>query len=270
MSRIAVALVVLLAFTGVARSASELTHEQRRETLIEAQRDYDRAIAQLRSDPVAAKSAFQSAADRFQLAADSGAENGVVRYNLANAYLQAGDLGRAILNFRRAERLIPGDARLRANLDYARTLVRSQIAASGSRSLMNALLAWHHRTSTQTRWVVFAAAYTALWVALVIRQRRSIAGLSMVVVIGAVLAAGLGLSVASDLKGWGRPSSGVILIDDVTVRKGNGLGFEPQFAQSLHSGTEFELIERRGDWMNVRFRDGKSGWIEAAATELVP
>jgi hypothetical protein len=270
MMRTVLALLVALSFYMTANAASDLTSDQRREVLVEAQRDYDRGITQLRSDPATAKSAFQSAAQRFQLAADSSSDNGVLLYNLANAHLQSGDVGRAILNYRRAARLMPGDARLQSNLDYARTLVRSQIAPSGSRSLVNALLTWHHRTSTKARWMMFAACYTALWIALVIRQRRSIGGLTAVVAICAILAIAVGVSVASDVLGWGRAAAGVILIDDVTVRKGNGIGFEPQFSQSLHSGTEFELIEQRGEWLNVRFPDGKTGWFESHVAELVP
>lgn len=269
MRRIVLAAILLFGF-AVEIHAADLTTEQRREILSEAQGDYDRGIAQLRSDPAAAKSAFQSAAERFQFAADTGPENGVLRYNLANACLQSGDIGRAILNYRRSARLIPGDARLQSNLDYARTLVRSQIAPSGGRSLLNALLTWHDRTSTSARWSIFVVCYAMLWLALAARMWRPIGGLRAVVAIGAVLSITVGVSVAADALGWGRVPAGVILTDEVTVRKGNGTGFEPQFAQSLHSGTEVELLERRGEWLNIRLPDDKTGWIEAGSAELVP
>ena len=267
---IAAAVLVLLGFAVYVRADSPLNSAQHREVLAEAQRDYDRGITQLRSDPAAAKAAFQAAAGRFQLAADSIPDNGVLRYNLANAQLQSGDVGRAILNYRRAEKFIPGDARLRSNLDYARTLVRSQIAPSGSRSLVNAVLTWHHRTSTVTRWTIFVVCYAVLWLTVALRMWRPIGGLTAVIVICLILSIIVGASVAADSMAWGRTTAGVILNDDVTVRKGNGTGFELQFAQSLHSGTEFELLEKRGDWLDIRLPDDKTGWIEARATELVP
>ena len=47
--------------------------------------------------------------------------NGALLYNLGNARLQAGDVGKAIVSYRRAERLIPGDERLELNHTFFAT-----------------------------------------------------------------------------------------------------------------------------------------------------
>src|ERR1043166_1680077 len=44
-------------------------------------------------------------------------------FNLANAYFRAGDIGRAVLNYRRAELLAPRDPEVQANLSFARDTV---------------------------------------------------------------------------------------------------------------------------------------------------
>ncbi len=52
---------------------------------------------------------FRLAAQRFDSIIASGVVNGRLEFNSGNCYLQAGDLGNAILHYRRAQRLIPGD-----------------------------------------------------------------------------------------------------------------------------------------------------------------
>jgi uncharacterized protein YgiM (DUF1202 family) len=54
---------------------------------------------------------------------------------------------------------------------------------------------------------------------------------------------------------------GVTVADGVVVRKGNGDGFEPAFAEPLSQGVEFRVLERRPGWVQIRLPDGKSGWI---------
>lgn len=262
------ALFVLLCSIAAALGG-ELTPQQRRDVLLEAQQHYDRGIAVLAADPAQAKSIFRTAAERFQLVADSGVINGQLYYNLANAYLEAGDLGRAILNYRKAQRLMPGDARLQANLKYARSLCRSQIAPSGERALVQALLGWHEHTSLRARFAVFITCYVAFWIVLLWRLFRPGGALLAAALILGLAALISGASTTSDVFGWGHRPAGVILSDEVTLRKGNGAGFEPQIEQPLHAGVEFDVLEERGDWLNIQLPNGISGWIEHNAVAVI-
>jgi hypothetical protein len=54
-----------------------------------------------------------------QLTATAGFSASVL-FNLANSYAQAGEVGRAVLNFERALRLAPGDADIAGNLELVR------------------------------------------------------------------------------------------------------------------------------------------------------
>ena len=84
----------------------------------------------------------------------------------------------------------------------------------------------------------------------------------------AVLWLACAISVAADELG-GRALEGVVLADDVVVRKGNSEGFEPRFEQPLHEGVEFRVIEQRPDWLSIELPDGKTGWIRAADAGLI-
>ncbi|MCQ3980520.1 MAG: hypothetical protein DPW09_44490, partial [Anaerolineae bacterium] len=58
---------------------------------------------------------YADAASIYEAIIASGLHNSNVYYNLGNAYFKQEDLGRAILNYRRAQRLDPRDADTTAN-----------------------------------------------------------------------------------------------------------------------------------------------------------
>lgn len=256
-------LASLLATLPAHTAHAGLTFDQQRQILSEARAAYDEGVAALRTDPEQAAQSFADSTRRFEQLVDDEVSNGRLHYNLANAYLQMGKVGRAILHYRVAETLIPGDRNLRHNLRYARSLVQSHIADSGSRALSAALLAWHRDTSARARFTVFLAAYALCWILLTINLVAPRPWYRWPAVVGAVVWIGCGLSVGADLLGADKHREGVVLTDDVVVRKGNSEGFEPQFQEPLHQGVEFRVLEQRTGWLSVELPDGKTGWIRA-------
>jgi uncharacterized protein YgiM (DUF1202 family) len=85
----------------------------------------------------------------------------------------------------------------------------------------------------------------------------------------AVLCVALMVSVSVDWHAQHYILEGVVIQDDVIVRKGNGEGFEPQFVEPLHQGVEFTLIETRGSWYHIRLPNGEQGWLPASAAALI-
>ncbi|MCP3905879.1 MAG: hypothetical protein GY715_19825 [Planctomycetes bacterium] len=262
-------IAMFLLVAAVAAPAAALTDVQREQLLGEAATAYDRGIEQRRRDPAGAKESFRAAALRFEQVADDGVVNGHLQYNLGNAWLQAGELGRAILHYRRAEKLIPGDHALTRNLAYARSLRRNRIAPSGERALGAALLSWHESTGLAGRYVGFVVVFAVVWLGLLAHVFRPSAPLRWITGVAAVAALALGASVAADVLHDEDASAGVILVDDVIARKGNGDGFEPQFEEPLHQGVEFAVVGRRPEWLHIELPDRSTGWIRDEQAGLV-
>ena len=65
-----------------------------------------------------------------------------------------------------------------------------------------------------------------------------------------------------------RPA-GVIVAEEVVVRKGNGESYTPQLPQPLHAGTEFVVREARGSWLAIELDNGTSGWIRRDSAALL-
>ena len=256
-------------FSGPQALAVNLTLQQRVVLLDEAQRAFDRGVELRQASPAEAATSFRQAADKFQIIVDSGLRNGRLYYNLANACLESGRLGRAIANYRRAERLLPGDGRVEHNLSYARSLRRDQIETAGQQAFLHTLFFWHYGTSLRLRYVLAVALYVLFWLLMIARTfvRRWRWRYVLVPVLAAWVV--LGCSVAVEAYQQSTSLAGVLAADEVVVRKGNGEGFEPQYKQALHEGVEFVVLERRHDWLLIELPDGKTGWIRADQAEII-
>lgn len=261
--------VVAAILVADAARAQTLPHDQKERLLAEASTAFNRGKELERSDPAGASEAFAEAVSRYEALVDAGVRNGRLFYNLGNAELQRGRLGAAILNYRRAQELIPGDRRLQENLRVARELCRTQIPPRGSSEFVRTLFFLHYHTSLRTRFAAGLACYVLFWLVLILRLYaprlpvRALAG---------VLAAawvGLGISVLVDWQVEGREQAGVVLADEVIVRKGDSETYDPKFQQPLHEGTEFTVLESRGDWLLIELADGKTGWIPADRAGMV-
>ena len=250
-------------------ATSGLSESQRTELLSQGQSAFETGLSLSRQDPDRARTAFLQSAAAFQSLADAGVRNGRLYYNLGNAYLKSGKTGRAIAAYRRAQSLIPGNPRLQSNLDYARSLCRYEIPPTGARTVARTVLFWHYETSARSRFLAGLAAYVLFWACLIgrtwaprLRWRYPAAVLMLIWI-------SLGVSVVADAHAASGPGHGVVIADEVVVRKGDGQAYEPQFEQPLVEGVEFEVIERRHDWIHIRLADGQEGWVPLDQAELI-
>jgi len=229
---------------------------------------FDRGSALLNEAPDEALAAFRRARDTFESVVDAGIENGLLYYNLGNTHLRLGEVGEAIADYRRAARLIPNDQRLQANLRFARSLRRNHIDPSGVRTFMQSVFFWHYYWSLRARGTVAMIGYGLFWLLLMARTQWPRINVRFPVLACLALWVLLGASVAMDLRSQSRPTEGVLVRNDVVVRKGNGEGYDPQFEQPLHEGVEFKLIEQRGGWLRIELADRNQGWVRSRDVEL--
>ena len=235
-----------------------------------AQTAYDQGVESARTDPAAAQKYFAQAANGFDKVVKSGVSNGKLLYNLGNAQVQAKQIGSGIGSYLQAQRIMPGDSQLQSNLAHARTLVKDRFDSGGG-ILMEDVSDWWHLISFNSRLTLAGMFWIAAWsiAAFLLHQptaarhetarvlvRRAAWGLAMCGVI-------LGATVVSDITAAQLWPQGVTTSDGVMVRKGNGDGFDPQFAEPLSQGVEFRVLQRRPGWLLIRLGDGKSGWISA-------
>jgi tetratricopeptide (TPR) repeat protein len=221
-------------------------------------------------DPEAANGFYQQAVMRFErIVRDGQVQNGKLYYNIANAYFRMGDIGRAILHYRRAERFIPNDPNLRQNLDYARRHRVDKIAVKPETQVLKTLFFWHYDLATGTRLYLSCVLFGLTWVLAGIRLFARRLAPRWGIVLSALLAALLfGSLLVEEVRGR-RQVGGVILVEEVVARKGDSETYQASFEEPLHAGTEFELIEERREWLHIELADGRRCWIPTRAGALV-
>lgn len=238
--------------------------------LMEGTQFFDQANQAAGADPEAAKALYDKAIMRFErLAGEFHVENGRLFYNLGNAYLMKGELGRAILNYRRAARFIPNDANLHQNLDYARSQCPDRIEEPQQRKVLKTLFFWHYDLPGTLRMTLFALCNAVFWSVAAVALFKRKRGLYRVAAVLAVFTLSFAGSVLADTVTWSHDQTAVVLSNEVIARKGNGENYGPSFEKPLHAGVEFNVLEARSGWYHAQLFDGRECWIPDNAAERV-
>lgn len=185
-------------------------------------------------------------------------------FNLGNAWLKAGQVGRAIAAYRQAERLAPRDPSVRYNLQFARRKVTGAESAPGS--LVSRALS----ALSVNEWTTLAAIAFWVWMLLLAARelrpawRGAVSGYTTTAGVVALVFAGCVVGAASQQN----RSEAVVCVPEAIVRSG-----PLEEAKVLHQwrdGVEVEVIDRKdlvvGDqrqsWVQVRDASGRAGWLK--------
>jgi tetratricopeptide (TPR) repeat protein len=262
--------------TTPSSSPLSLALEQRETLLTEANDGYNQALSTAAEDSADAKQAFADAAEKYQLLVDAGVANSRLYFNLGNAYLESGQTGRAIANYRRSLRLGPTSRAARTNLAYAESLLNPRAAAAESSGDADSLAGyvsmangWLNRYVSPRRVLaIMFVAWVALWAAIGVRLLglrfpwKSMAATGLVV---AALSATSYVLSCQELD----KNVAVVVLPDTTLRVGDGRNFATVADAALHEGQSVELVKRRGDWLQVRTQSGQTGWLSSPAVETI-
>ncbi|MFH1139203.1 MAG: tetratricopeptide repeat protein [Pseudomonadota bacterium] len=203
---------------------------------------------------------FAEAADEFQKLVAQGAKNGPLFYNLGNAYLKAGDLGRAVLWYERAVKYSPRDPDLRFNLAHARSLVQDE-KESGGGVLTGVAFFWKGLLGERSIQLAALVSNFFLFLALgllrLAGRRQVFKGLAVAALISTLL------FTPTALYQFHRAEfdpEGVILAGEAPVR--SGLSDQAAELFVLHAGTKVEVQDQRDGYVRIAFSPEKIGWIK--------
>lgn len=205
---------------------------------------------------------FAEAATAYEGIVRAGVSTATVWFNLGNASYKSGQTGRAIASYRMAERLTPRDAALRANLQFIRGKVYSDERTR--------VPAWKSalRLATLNEWTV--AAVAALWAFFAVLSVATLTRLSYrkttVVLFLVTLFFGVGLGLAWRDQVGAREA--VVVAREVTARFGPL--DESQTAFQLRDGAECAVLDSKGDWLQVRDAEQRTGWLRRDEVIVLP
>jgi tetratricopeptide (TPR) repeat protein len=213
------------------------------------------------TDASARKVAFQQAetllaqphSDRPELLADWG-----------NAALGAGDMGTAVLAYRRALAIDPSNARAQRNLAWLRGRLPDALRPTTTAGAADALL-FFHDWPVSRQWLVGGLAFAAVVLLLVPWRGSRRRGLAMLAILPGIVWVAMTTSALTD----DRHADDAVVTDSVVLRAADSAGAPAALPQALPRGTEVDVIEQRKPWTKVRVASGTAGWVPDGAVQSV-
>ena len=205
---------------------------------------------------------FARVAGQYQQLMAHGFVSGVVLYNQGNAWMRAGEAGRAIAAWRQSQRYRPRDPYLTANLQSALTSCRSQASVNPEVGVAGYVFFWQNWLSYPEKFVLTTMLLVSVCAAGVLGplvvQRRLVRRLTLMIGVLFVVAA---VSSTWDWQRYDQTLRGVVVEGQIEARKGNSESYEAAFTEPLREGSEFVVLEERANWLNIRISGLGAAWI---------
>jgi tetratricopeptide (TPR) repeat protein len=211
---------------------------------------------------------LQAAMEYRYLVEKRGVDTAALHKNAGNAFLLAGDIGRAVLEYERAKALDPSDPDNNDNLRYAKSLAMDDTGETLPAIVASRVFFWHF-WPYDIRFALFAVAWTALWILAGVLSFNAKRPVRWAFAAALVLSLMFGLSaLATELRAFDSVDA-VVVAKKAIARKGNSDIYAEAFTSPLHAGTECSIIERRGKWFHVELPAGQRCWLPENVLELV-
>ena len=229
------------------------------------------AFSKAEADSAYAQQHYQEAVRQYEGLLKEGVSADLY-YNLGNAYYRSDNYTRAIINYERALLLSPGDADIRHNLQLARQKTTDKLSPSADFFLVS----WYRSLVNMMgvdAWAWLALVALALGVVLFLvylfSQRVALQKLGFFGALFMVL-----FFLAANLFAWQqkqtltRRTAAVVIASETSVKSTPAANGTDLFR--LHEGTKVEITDdSMTDWKAVRLPDGKEGWMDVKALEVI-
>ncbi|MDO8535416.1 MAG: hypothetical protein Q7S30_00150 [Candidatus Omnitrophota bacterium] len=213
---------------------------------------------------------YEKASEEYAkiLALDS--ESGPLYFNIGNTFFKMGKIGYAILAYKKAQRLMPGDSDLKSNLAYAESLTEDSALQAQPQNRTAWLFRFPFREyNLNTISVILISLYLML-IAMLLTGiiypvfKRRMAIVFYPALIGFILTLG---------------AFGIRYYDEEMVRHGVVVVKEAECKYepidksnnyfTLKEGQEALVLNTRAGWRRIRRLDGKLAWVKSDAVEEI-
>jgi len=229
---------------------SEMTRDEAVKLFADANEKYSQATKFIAAKNIQeANQKLREAALRYEAVLAKGFKNGQIYYNLGNTYYRQGELGKAILNYLRAKRLMPRNEDLDANLRLAKNSAEDRELSHEAPDVVRRIFFWFFSLNQNELIITAVSIYVVLMMLLlsfiILKYswlKRIIIGFSAGLFI-TVVSLGIKISVEEGV------NRGVIVTSKCQVRYGPGEEYEPKF--EIHNGAECVIEDEKDDWYRV-------------------
>jgi hypothetical protein len=267
--KLTVVLVILFLFGLAMPVNAQMPQEQIYLLFSQANQNFRQANSA--NDRQQAEKLYEKAVLAFERIIDEGkVRNAKLYYNLGNACFLKGDIGKALLNYRRAEKLDNSDSNIQKNIAFVRSKRIDKIEAKTEKRILQTLFFWHYDFSVKTRFLLTCISFGIVCICFAgaIWFGRNASWMTPAIICSFLTVCFL-LSLVVGYRTQAGKISGVITSKEVVAHQGDGNNYPPSFKDPLHEGTEFDMLESRPGWLHIKLFDGSDGWISDNAAELI-
>ena len=216
------------------------------------------------------KGDYIKAIEEYLKIMDAGIESGSLYYNIGNSFLKMGRAGYAILCYEKARRIIPRDADLKANLEYAKTLAADTTDETASGNIAARIIKRPFREFNLNAIAILAAVIycivivlTALFIMspIIARKLRVLYVVALATFTMSLAAFGIRFYDEKVLK------HGIVVVKEAEAK------YEPIDKSTtyykLREGSNVVILSTRDGWRQVKRYDGKTAWVNKNAVEEI-
>jgi len=207
---------------------------------------------------------FAEAATAYEKMIAGGQASTAVYFNLGNAFFKDGQLGRAILNYRRAEWLSPRDPDLLANLAFARKVANGGTPEDPNywQQFIGKLNLNEWTVLTMTAWWLWLIMLgMALWEP---KWKTPLRTYRVLACAGGVCLTIFAWAAARDRL---ETNPAVVTTKEAVIRYGPLPESRSFF--TLHDGAELRVLDQKGEWLQVADSAQRIGWLKQDQVTLL-
>jgi tetratricopeptide (TPR) repeat protein len=214
---------------------------------------------------------YQGAIDMYGQIYNNGFESPSLHYNMGNAFFKLNNISRSILSFERARRLSPSDEDILYNLRLANLKVIDKIEPVPELFFIGWWNSFVNLMSS-SQWAVLIICLlwvTAIATAGLLLLKRAVVQrilllLSMIAIFFTIISFVGMFQRLSDEKS---DTQAIITLQTVSVKSAPDDKSTDLFV--LHEGVKVELLDYVAKWNKIKLLDGKVGWLEEDAVEVI-
>ena len=214
---------------------------------------------------------YARAVELYEQSGEQDGTSAAYFYNLGNAYYKSGLYPRAILNYERALLLDPGNDDVRFNLEMAQARIADKIEPLGTFFLDQWFTTLRNLFSSNV-WAVIAVVAFLIFLAggvvyffvdrVVWRKIGFFAGL-----LALLITIGTNRFASVQKQQLTRRESAIVFAPTIIAKSSPSESGTDLFV--LHEGTKVYIVDRVGEWSEIRLEDGNRGWIPTDRLEVI-
>ena len=197
---------------------------------------------------------------------DQNIRDPFIFYNLGNCYFKTNKVGKSILYYKRAKRLLPGDSDINFNLDFARSRRIDVLNISETPKFFNYIINLPDRFPLNVLNIISSILFFLIFILLSLAlfyKNKILKNVNIGVII---LFLCFLLLFSVNLKNK-NVKAGVLISAVEAVRSGPREDYALLF--TLHEGAEFQILEEDDGWSRIILQTGLTGWLKNEFLEKV-